>query len=371
MKRKLAVFGLAFAVLSASYIWFSAPANSVQGEPKSIPLPIVDIVNVMTSPESEQMVFYSEIKPKWQTDIIAQVEGKVGFIDRELEQGNVVSANKLLASFDRSTYLLAVEEAKARLQQAKAELAIAESEMKAAKKGWSLSGNKNKPVAPIVLKEPQVAQAKAQVAAAKANLENARLRLSFTEIRAPYDAIIAERMIDPGEAIQEGQKLMTLFNVGAREVAIALTDKQWRSLPEDLSLLEVKVVTATSDESYKKTFKVTGVRKAGFIDQRSRQRFLYLELEGGLPGTFVEVAVKGKEWKNALIIPQTAMSPSGQVWYLNTPDTLAYWRPNLLGSSKYSLYVSAPESGEFRIVQYAHDGLKLGASVKPIHGVKL
>lgn len=371
MKQKVIVFIVASLVLSASYLWFTSPVEWQEGESKARVLPTTEVVEASLVTARKKMTLYSEVKAKWQTDIVAQVQGRVDFIDSRLEQGNKVKKGELLASFEPSRYQLSVEEAKARLLQAQAALAIAESKMAAAKRGWKLAGNKGKPTSSIVFKEPQVAQAKADVAAAQANLANKKLQLSFTKVYAPYDAIVAKRSIDPGEAIQNGQALLTLFNAGVREVAVALTEKQWQVLPERLTIDDIQVKAVSANTQQQQSIKVTGIRKAGFIDPLSRQRFIYLELSDGLPGMFVEVTLQGKRRSDAVQIPKTAMSPSGLVWYVDEQNRLGNWKPQILSANDSSIYVTATKNSSLRVVKYSHDGLKVGARVDAIEGAAL
>lgn len=49
----------------------------------------------------------------------------------------------------------------------------------------------------------------AQLKSRQAQIEEARVLLSYTEIRAPYDGVVTERLIEPGEMASPGQLLMS------------------------------------------------------------------------------------------------------------------------------------------------------------------
>lgn len=56
----------------------------------------------------------------------------------------------------------------------------------------------------------QIAEAEAAMAGLDTSLAEAKRNLSFTEIRAPFDGIIANRSVEDGQYISAGQRLMSL-----------------------------------------------------------------------------------------------------------------------------------------------------------------
>src|SRR5439155_11751202 len=56
----------------------------------------------------------------------------------------------------------------------------------------------------------QAAEAKATLGELQTSLDQAQRDLSFTEIRAPFDGIVANRAVEAGQYVQPGQKVMAL-----------------------------------------------------------------------------------------------------------------------------------------------------------------
>lgn len=54
--------------------------------------------------------------------------------------------------------------------------------------------------------------ANAQVAALQAQVIQANQQSAYTQIRAPFDSIVSNRLVEPGESINIGQPLMQVFN---------------------------------------------------------------------------------------------------------------------------------------------------------------
>ena len=66
---------------------------------------------------------------------------------------------------------------------------------------------------------------KARLAGAQAALQQAKVGLGFTEIRAPFDGVIARRWENPGAVVQAGKPVLTLFNPATLHVAANIEEK--------------------------------------------------------------------------------------------------------------------------------------------------
>lgn len=56
----------------------------------------------------------------------------------------------------------------------------------------------------------QTEQRHAELLAAQANLETARLNLSYTRVEAPFDGVVSERQVKPGEYVSVGSSLLSV-----------------------------------------------------------------------------------------------------------------------------------------------------------------
>jgi multidrug resistance efflux pump len=63
--------------------------------------------------------------------------------------------------------------------------------------------------------------AQARKTAAEANLEQADEQLDRTVMRAPYSGVVVERHVEPGEAVNPGQPIMTGYAIDYRRFAPA------------------------------------------------------------------------------------------------------------------------------------------------------
>lgn len=126
-------------------------------------------------------------------DLVARVSGtleKINFPD-----GARVRKDDVLFVIEQEPYRISLASAEAERAQAEANLAKTRANLR---RQEELS---SKQVATIAARETALAEhevAKAQVASAEAKVRTARLNLRYTEIRAPFDGILAERTVDAG-----------------------------------------------------------------------------------------------------------------------------------------------------------------------------
>lgn len=113
-------------------------------------------------------------------------------------------------------------EKQAALTTAKAQLALAEGELtrldrlrlSAAYSKARRTDKQNE----VIKFQSEVSEAQAGVGQAEANLELAQIDLGNAEIRAPYDAVVAQRHVVAGNYVRVGDKIVTLINDTVLEV---------------------------------------------------------------------------------------------------------------------------------------------------------
>jgi len=132
----------------------------------------------------------------------SKVSGKIIEISPHLTPGSFVRKGDTLAHIDPLDYHASIAQLEAQLSSAKAALMIEEGQQASAKKELELSG-----ITPVglsrslLLREPQLAQAKATVASLEASLQTARNNLKECRIRAPFDGIITQKKVELGTYI--------------------------------------------------------------------------------------------------------------------------------------------------------------------------
>jgi RND family efflux transporter MFP subunit len=134
-----------------------------------------------------------------------------GFIDSvHVNEGQMVKQDDLLFVIDQRPYQIAVEQAKADVERAKAKLEIASLDVQRA---IPLVRSQAVTEREFDTRKSTERDAAAQVASADAAVKQAQLNLEWTEVRAPTTGRISDRRVDRGNLITGGQTGATLLTV--------------------------------------------------------------------------------------------------------------------------------------------------------------
>lgn len=139
-------------------------------------------------------------------EIRARVSGYVD--DVKFEDGEIVKAGQVLFVIDPRPFQIALNQANAQLEQAKAGKRQAESAFDRVK---NLKDSKAISQEEYVQREQALYGEDARVEAALANVANAQLQLQFTQVKAPITGKISEKFVTEGNLISGGSDQGTLL----------------------------------------------------------------------------------------------------------------------------------------------------------------
>lgn len=349
------VFGTAVTVLAA-ILFYVQHAIQVQASRTAIRKevavqhPDVSVVTVEPGRYQSKITAYGGASPHFELSLTAQVSGQVKVLPDAFESGRRVKKGDLLVSLDEKEDRAAVATAEQNLSDA--QLALLEENRQAlqAEVEWKSSGIEGDPASDLVLRKPQLAAASFAVAAAKAALVNARNDLAHTRIKAPFDALIVERLVTPGSYLQPGTAVATLYSTDRIEIAVSLSAADWACLPESSVLNSgkwpVKLFHAQTGQHWSGYV----LRSEQHLEKQSRQRRLILAVdqpldltEPLLAGTFVEAEISGRIHNDLWQLPSSAFSQKGEIWYVKQDNTLASFSAEPLFSDADAIYVVPPE----------------------------
>jgi membrane fusion protein, multidrug efflux system len=134
-----------------------------------------------------------------------------GFVDSiHFNEGQMVKRGDLLFIIDRRPYEIAVEQAKADVERAKAKLEVASLDVQRA---TPLVRSQSLTEREFDTRKAAERDAAGQVGSAEAALKQAQLNLEWSEVRAPTTGRISDRRVDAGNLITGGQTGATLLTV--------------------------------------------------------------------------------------------------------------------------------------------------------------
>lgn len=391
---KLNTITIAITLLSAATIFGAAAFNGSQmperGKPGAkeesvtkkpqkantvIALQQVAVQSTTPSSYESEVVGYGEAHSKYQLTFTSEVSGRVQTISESFESGMVVKKGTVLASVDKTSYQQAVAQAKASVAQAKLDYLEEQRQGEQAKLEWQRSGLTGEPDSPLVLREPQLANAKATLENAEQELKKARHDLNNTVIKAPFDALVVSRDIQPGSYVQTGTQVATLYSIDSVEVEIPLSEEQWSSLPVfDNSTLKADkwpVTLTTSDLRFEWQGYV--VRTEQHLSSETRQRSLVVAVDEPLekgthlyPGTFVKATIAGASLENLWELPSSAISQQGELWLVNNEGLLNKVSADVKFAKQDSVYVTPVTESDAQVVKRPLSSFQNNMKVQPV-----
>ena len=363
---KWAVFIVTALVCTAGAFVFleSKPAKGQLQEDTAVQLTgmPVTVQKVAGAAYPARISALGEVKPLWQSTIKARVDGPIVYLNPTLQPGVRVKKGELLVKIEETAYQAQVSEDKNRVAQAKVELLKEEREAKEALRNWERSGIKGLPASDLVLRKPQLNCARAGLNAAGKTLALSETRLSYTKICAPFDGVILERHVNPGETLLTGDEIFTLYGIDTAEVGIHVSSEQLALLGMNLSSgspdksVAARLVSTQQNVSWQARV----VRNGQRLDSESRLQTLFLQVAHPmaqnpplLPGAFVRAEIVGQKVTGLLRLPETALTKQGVVWFVDDQNRLkpVHAQPVFYGNGV--VYINMPENSGQATLQVA------------------
>lgn len=316
---------LAVAALVVVGLLRSRPV--VETAPREIAPPPVRVLTVASTEVDLGVRSQGSVIPVTEADLVSEVAGTIVWTSESFEVGGFFDAGEVLLRLDRRDYELAVASARAALAQAGVGLAREQAEADVAREEWEELGVDGEP-GPLVLRQPQLAEARAQVEAALANKRRAELDLERTAIRAPFAGRLRAKRVDRGEFVNRGVPLATIYAVDAAEVVLPVPDSElaFLDLPLGSELAEAgpRVLLRAQFAGGRHEWEGRVVRVGGEIDPATRMVNLIARVDdpyqasGDRPplsvGLFVDAEVVGRSVESVFQVPRGALVGADRVW---------------------------------------------------------
>ena len=282
------------------------------------------------------------VRASQQTNLLAEVGGKVTRIADAFAVGARVTKGQTLVALEEERYTAQVAIAAAEVTSAEAGLIEEQARAELALDNWQRSGNKGQPGA-LTRRDPQLKAARAKLSIARHRLQTARLDLAATKIRAPYDGVITQTSANLGQLVSNGVQLGSIMATSSVEVRALLATKTLALLPQ--LPLPIEVLSA-SGEAAATTYLGKLVRREVHIDEQTRQLGVIAEIANPfdystplLPGQFVSLAIPTRKLVNVARLPLSAISAGGEVSVIEQ---------GLLVKKKVELVFTEPDSAIVR-----------------------
>ncbi|PTS84258.1 efflux RND transporter periplasmic adaptor subunit [Pseudomonas sp. HMWF032] len=183
-----------------------------------------------------------EIQANVETNLGFRIDGRVA--TRIAEIGMSVVKGQVLATLDPSDVQNEVLTAEAEVKSAEAVEGLAKSELDRQR---TLFAKQFVARARVEEAEANWRASNAKLNVARTGLQTARNKLTYTELRAPDDAIVSAVLVNAGQVVDVGQPAIKLSSTHERDAVFNVSERIYTSVPSDVQV----EVALLSDPSVK------------------------------------------------------------------------------------------------------------------------
>jgi len=376
-KKQIIIPIVMLAAGIAAMVGFSSMKKPPEEKEKVDNTPIVAVENISVAPMTLEVDSYGMVKPKYETELVAQVNGEIVELSAIFVRGGFVKQDQLLARIDPSDYQAALIDAQASMATARAALEKEVAQGKVAEREWTKIENSSP--TELSLRKPQLAQELARVKAAQASVLRAERNLERTEIRAPYDAMIESRNVGLGSFVSIGSKIGHVLGTAIAEIRLPVADNQLAFLVKNESTkagvnAQVNLIGTYAGQDTLWQAKIA--RSEGVVDNKSRMSYLVAEINdpyllnssndsSDAPlrfGSYVNAKIMGYDISQATLVPRFLVV-NGKVAILDSESKLHYVTIDIVRQQgSHVVVASGLADGDKLIVSaldYPVDGMKL------------
>ncbi|MEP6779812.1 MAG: efflux RND transporter periplasmic adaptor subunit [Gemmatimonadaceae bacterium] len=223
-----------------------------------------------------------------------------------------VKKGQLLARIDSTLANQTVQDAQANLERVNAQLAQAQADYTRNKKLFDVQMMAASEFSPF---ESNLAQAKASLKSAQVTLDKAKQNLAFTNIYAPIDGVIVQRLVDVGQTVAASLSAPQLFLI-----ANSLSEMQILASVDESDIGIIKegqtakfTVQAFPDRTFEGKVKQVRLQSTTLNNVVNYTVVVAVSNTDGklLPGMTATVAFQTAEAKDALLVANAALRYKG------------------------------------------------------------
>lgn len=279
--------------------------------------------------------------------VVAKVAGEIQAI--HAEEGDDVKAGDLLARLDGDRLRLDLAQADARLQKLRRDF-----ERNTDLKDRSL------------ISAGDFEKIQYEMEALEATRDLARLELSYTEIRAPIDGVVSERLVKTGNTIEVNAPMFRVTSLEPLVAYLHIPEKEYRHIEPGMP------VSLGVDALAGKPFDATVARISPVVDPATGTFKITIEVSDPTrrlkPGMFARVNIVSDVRAHALQVPRNAIiEDSGENSVFVVAGETAEKRSVVTGYTNHGqVEILEGLSDEEHVVVVGHGGLRDGSRVAVI-----
>jgi RND family efflux transporter MFP subunit len=315
-QRPLAPLGLRLALTACLAISLAACDEAPEGDTQAQaapPPPEVTVAMPLVRRLTEWDEFTGRFEPVQEVEIRARVSGYVDEI--HFQDGQIVERGQILFAIDPRPYEATVDRLKAEIQQAEAQLQLAQLDQGRTQRLVSTSAAAR---ATLDQRDAELASAQASLAAAQAQLRQAELDLGFTQVLAPFRGRISDRRADVGNLVSDQTLLTTIVQLDPIYLTFDMSESDFLAyqravqrgeLPSTRDNKTLVAAHLVDEEDWPHQGTMDFVDNV--VDRGSgtiRGRAVFPNREGLItPGQFGRIRIPGSPEYDAILVPDAAI----------------------------------------------------------------
>jgi RND family efflux transporter MFP subunit len=332
----------------------------------------------VSRPVIRDVVHYAEFSGTTEAVEAVTIRARVeGYLEKiHFTEGAMVTKGMLLFTIDDQPY-------QARLDEAKAELALRQAELVQAQATMTRKENALRDGAvsevDVIDARAQLGKSKAGVAAAKAAVRAARLSLSYTRLVAPISGRIGRTMVDAGNLVgaEERTRLATIVRYDPINAYFTISERDW------IRFRDGRDRSGAGDDTPKtvllglaggRDYPFTG--ELDFIDNHVDAATGTIQVRGVfpnpdrriLPGLFARIRIPVGATDSAMLVPESSIGrdQQGRFLLVADPSNITEYRPVKAGELVGDLRViESGLNGDERIIVNGLQMARPGGPVTP------
>lgn len=343
------------------YALMSSEPSTERAQERQQPARLVDTVTVNRGEQTAIVQAWGEVIPADEVQIAPRVGGEIAAVADALEPGGRIQKGQVLARLDDSDYSVALRQARTELAKAKAALRIEQGNQKVAETEAELLDQElSDQERDLVLRQPQLQQARADVEAAQAAVEGAQLDLTRTEIRAPFDAVVQSVSIDVGSQVSAGTTIAQLIATERYyvELAVPAAKLRWIEARQNAPGAGSRVDLANPSvwgQGRTRTGKVVRVRPD--LSEQGRMARVLVEVTDPLDreppmlvGSYLRGRIHGSPLNQVVALDRAYLREDDSVWVMTAEDRLEIRAVEIAYRGPEQVYVSVGLGDGDRVV---------------------